>query len=386
MVVLLYSPITRYGRLIERAMEEHLQVDERVDTTAQKNNASEQKPRGKTGSLLFAGLGVALVVAAIIWYVVGIQSVKALSESPFTLATARFFRIPVASINTERIPYGDYVENLQGMRLFYDTDTENLPRPTDAEMSDYVLRRLIIDTFVRQVAQEFSITVPQEEVDQFVLENIVVKYENKEKAEEDVIKRYGWTIDQFATKFIVPTILDQKLGKAYLESVKDPSKKEAVKTAAQAVLDRIKKGESFDKLAKEFSADTSNKDNGGQLDWFGAGLMVPEFETAAFALKKGELGSELVETQFGFHIIKVDNTRKAKDAEGNKVDEVKARHILFAVDDADTSAFETFMNDRLLSSEIKVSKGLRNPFEELKNPAPETEETPVDVETATTTQ
>ena len=368
-------------------MEEKQHTEEHVEGAAQSSlGEGVKKTNVKGGTLLFAGLAVALVIAAIVWYILGIQGVRALSESSFTRTTAQIFRIPVASLNGERIPYDEYVENLQGMRLFYDTDTESLPRPTEAEMSDYVLRRLIVDVFVRQIAEEYKVSVTQDEVSTFVQENIVAKYENRQKAEEDVLKRYGWTIDQFAEKFIVPTILDQKLGAVYLESVKDPSKKDAIRTQAQAVLERVNKGESFEKLAKEFSADTSNKDKGGDLGWFGKGIMVPEFENAIFALKKGEVGNELVETQFGFHIVKLDDTRKTKDQEGNEQEEVKARHILFATNDSDTSAFETFMNQRLLSSEIKVSKGLRNPFEELKNSTAGTEETQVDVETTTTAE
>jgi parvulin-like peptidyl-prolyl isomerase len=71
---------------------------------------------------------------------------------------------------------------------------------------------------------------------------------------------------------------------------------------AQAVLERLRTGEAFAKVAKDVSTCPSGK-RGGDLGRFGRGAMVKEFEDAAFALKTGDL-SPVVQTQFGYHIIK----------------------------------------------------------------------------------
>ena len=104
---------------------------------------------------------------------------------------------------------------------------------------------------------------------------------------------------------------------------------------AEEVLKRARSGEDFTKLAKEFSTEPGAKEKGGDLGWFGPGQMVPEFEKAAFALKPGEI-SEIVETKFGYHIIKLED-RKTETKEGKPEEQVKARHILIGVSSGDAA-------------------------------------------------
>tara|TARA_B100000745_G_scaffold172929_1_gene113345 strand:- start:1043 stop:1321 length:279 start_codon:yes stop_codon:yes gene_type:complete len=72
---------------------------------------------------------------------------------------------------------------------------------------------------------------------------------------------------------------------------------------AIAILDRMKKGEKFGKLARELSIDTGSAKRDGNLGFFGRGKMVKEFETAAFNLQVGQI-SEPIKTQYGYHLIK----------------------------------------------------------------------------------
>ncbi|MCA2003580.1 MAG: peptidylprolyl isomerase [Candidatus Nitrosotenuis sp.] len=72
---------------------------------------------------------------------------------------------------------------------------------------------------------------------------------------------------------------------------------------ALAILERLKKGEKFAELAKELSTDRGSGKRGGDLGYFGRGMMVKPFEAAAFKLSIGQI-SEPVKSEFGYHIIK----------------------------------------------------------------------------------
>jgi len=93
---------------------------------------------------------------------------------------------------------------------------------------------------------------------------------------------------------------------------KEKAEKEA-KNKAKEIIEKLKKGEDFDKLAKKNSDDTSNASKGGDLGWVSTGDMVEEFDAAAFALKKGKYTTSPVKTTYGYHIIyKVDEKAKPK--------------------------------------------------------------------------
>src|SRR3954470_19458088 len=99
-----------------------------------------------------------------------------------------------------------------------------------------------------------------------------------------------------------------------------PSEAAKARTRAQAdsIVLELRRGADFATAARRFSQDPGSKDQGGELNWFRRGVMVPEFERVAFALRPGVI-SDPVETPFGYHIIQVERTQPAG---------AQARHIL----------------------------------------------------------
>jgi peptidyl-prolyl cis-trans isomerase C len=127
-----------------------------------------------------------------------------------------------------------------------------------------------------------------------------------------------------------------------------------VKTEAEAnkVLERLKKGEKFETLARELSLDKASAKQGGDVGYFGRGQMVPEFERAAASLKVGQI-SEPVKTQFGYHIIKVTGRKTGPVLEFDRVKEVIAQKL---AGEKQKEAFDKYMDEIKKNYTITINK------------------------------
>ncbi len=148
-----------------------------------------------------------------------------------------------------------------------------------------------------------------------------LKSENKIKPRAPTEKELRAFFDAHVNDFgEVPASVSLK------QIVISPRANDAARARARALADslviELRKGADFATLARRFSMDAGTKDDGGDLKWFRRGVMVREFEDAAFALKVGQI-SEPVESPFGFHIIQVQRVSPG---------ELQARHILIIPD------------------------------------------------------
>lgn len=152
--------------------------------------------------------------------------------------------------------------------------------------------------------------------------NLQAKFEDDTKISESEMKKYyEENKDDFYTDTVTASHILLKTQDDNGKELSAEKKKEAKKKAQEA-LDKVKSGEDFAQVAKEYSEDSSAA-NGGELGTFGRGQMVTEFENAAFAMKDGEI-SDIVETQYGYHIIKVTKRVDKQESYDEVKDQIKS--------------------------------------------------------------
>lgn len=226
----------------------------------------------------------------------------------------------MANVN-ELIPNGYRNKDTKQFDMkIYERTIKQLVNRSPSEFRDWQARELLAAK-MRDLIRAPVRVADDEAFDKFVEERSTstVSY---------VVVRKGWVekyavpseqqkIDEWAkdngSKIMVP------VRHILIKGEKDkPEELEAAKTKAQGILDRIKKGEDFAKLAKEFSEDPGSKENGGQYAGEQVEGFVPEFKASVASLKPGEVDQQLVQTSYGYHIIKRDPATKEDIAKAYK--------------------------------------------------------------------
>lgn len=329
-------------------MEEQ-QIQEKVESL------SSQKKMALLRNFLL-GIVVSLGIACLIFYAYSYSGVRKMSTNSAVLFGAKVFYLPVAKINNSKILYNDYIDIYSSLRRFYKNNENVGATPSDEDAKMQAVSKLLVENLIKQEAKRYDVKLTNDDL-KIAKDDLIKNFKDEAEAKQEVQKMYGWTLDQFLQNFSYPAKFEEKFQKVFEESVdetgkefseeqvkashilfmvQDEKKDAEIKKKAEEVLERIKKGEDFATLAKEFGSD-GTKETGGDLGWFSKGMMVPEFEEAVFALDKGALGQELVKTQFGYHIVKVSDKRNAKN-------------------------FGAYMDNALRKARVEMIGDLKNPF------------------------
>lgn len=227
----------------------------------------------------------------------------------------------VLKVNGEKVNQAEFNAYLEMSKKYFELSTgvdinwnelnelEGVPNIDIAK--DYT-KTLVIGTKVQlQEAKKRNIALTDEEKLNIELSissdsEIISVYDNltideliKLQEENVIIEKLALAVVKEKTHYDARHIL-------FITEGMTEQQKLVVKDKAQAVLDRIKNGEEMGELAKEFSEDPGSKDNGGLYTTIAKGAFVSEFEEAALSLKDGDLYPELVESSYGYHIIKLE--------------------------------------------------------------------------------
>ena len=192
----------------------------------------------------------------------------------------------------------------------------------DDTLKEDILEKLITEQIVSQEAEAMNIVVTDEEIAQNI--ELYIKNMGGEDAfneflaSNDISKEYIETnmgkeilVQKHKQNYLEGVNISQEEAKEYFEENKDAmtiirASHILVGTEEEGneILKKLKNGQDFATLAIENSLDSVSALQGGDLEYFGKGAMIPEFEDATFALKEGET-SDLVKTEVGYHIIRV---------------------------------------------------------------------------------
>jgi len=249
----------------------------------------------------------------------------------------------VADVNGKAISKAEFDREMDRILQRFNTAGHKLTPEQMAEVKKNVLDNLIARELLYQESQRKGITISKASVDKQIAD-LMKKFPN-EKAFEDTLKKMhltkeslrnqvkeGMAIQELVDKeFVKKTVVTDAEAKKYYDEhpdlFKQPEKirarhilikvnqnatkaeKEKARKKIKDIQKKLKKGEDFAKLAKEYSEGPSSK-NGGDLGYFSKGQMVKPFEKAAFALKPGQI-SDIVETQYGYHLIKLVDKKPA---------------------------------------------------------------------------
>ena len=232
-----------------------------------------------------------------------------------------------------------------------------------AKVGDTEIRQSELDLAVANLDPQLA-QLPDEQKRVAALSSAIdVKlFVNKAKGEkiedtDDYKARMKYLADRelhnaYFRKHIVDTVSADEVKARYEKEVAGLPKQEEVharhilvanEDEAKAVIAALDKGGDFAALAKEKSSD-SNKDEGGDLGFFARGRMVPEFEEAAFALKPGEYTKTPVKTQFGYHVIKVDEKRDVPPP---------------ALEEVEPQVRQMVMREKYLAALAEAKKGMK---------------------------
>ncbi len=292
----------------------------------------------------------------------------------------------VAIVNGEAIHYDDVNHVISQFLNQLGKDVNQFQHlASDSMLWNDALEWMISLKLLTQEAKRLDVKADSNEV-RLALASIKRRFPNEQRFFE-VLQQSNLTLEQFQTNLAqeltvqklleqqiasqIKDITDEEAMKYYQEhgeelmqpeqirvhhilfkvsETADPEKVRSVEAKAKRVLERIRRGEDFETLARQYSEDPASALRGGNIGFFSRGDMIKNFEDAAFALKVGQV-SDLVRTQLGFHIIRLDERKTSKKM---PFEEVKLAIKARLRQEQSNALFQQYVESLKSKAEIKL--------------------------------
>ena len=246
-------------------------------------------------------------------------------RSPFPIALVGY---------REAIAYRELSSNMASIRNFYEQqDFSQIGLRVDFSTEDgqkrfrvrekEVLNKMIEDASLRILARRAGITVDREAADEG-LSRKLEEYQSRENVEQELQRLYGWTLNDFREKVVIPSLYEAKLRERFEEEERpDMRGQDRIKEARAA----LKSGKDFAAVAREFSEGQTAAE-GGELGWFRIEDLAQELRDPIRA-QKIKVPGDIVESGLGYHIILVEETKKEKDVPLYRLKQIFTKKQLF---------------------------------------------------------
>ncbi|HOX41312.1 MAG TPA: peptidylprolyl isomerase [bacterium] len=296
-----------------------------------------QSVRSVLSSTLSKRIALAvLLVLALFQLGIGIAIYGFKSSAPIVNSVSRIIPYPVAMANYDFVSHGDFLREQSYVHHFYAaTKQEGI---NYQEVDQQIMEQLVENKLIFQEAARRRIVVKKEEVDT-TLDGIVEQNGGKDKVEKVLTDLYGLGLSDFR-RLVEQQALREKVNEKLISRVearhilvrvdKDApeDKVNEAKSKIDGFLNDIRGGQDFAEVAKKNSEDIGSAEQGGKLEPFAVGEMVKEFSDTAFKTKVGEI-SDPVRSEFGWHIIKVENkTGQIEQTFADWIAELKDKSVI----------------------------------------------------------
>ncbi|HAV11787.1 MAG TPA: hypothetical protein DCX32_04595 [Candidatus Moranbacteria bacterium] len=307
-------------------------MEKETDQIKTENPVTEKNFKIKT----IASAAVVLI-AALFLSLAGVIYFFSPEKDSFLGKVAENFFYPAAVVESTNLIHGSVIrENLAAIRKFYESqDFSKIGMRVDFSTEEgkkrlklkekEILNKAIEDKVIEILAKRRGITIAKEDVDEVVSKELE-RLGTKEEVDGNLEKMYGWNLEQFKERIVMPILYSQKLEAEVAGEISSDKKASELIEKAKKDLDE---GKDFAEVARTYSQGASAQD-GGDFGWIAKDQLLPEIAEKIFnAESVGKDKMEIIESQLGYHIVKVEENKKEDGVDMVRIRQIFARKMTF---------------------------------------------------------